>query len=58
MMQNKGAGCMQVIGITGGIGSGKSEVLHFLSRQQGVKIVEAAYGAWRGDISFGCGSRR
>lgn len=32
---------MQVIGITGGIGSGKSEVLHFLSRQQGVKIVEA-----------------
>ena len=41
MMQNKGAGSMQVIGITGGIGSGKSEVLHFLSRQQGVKLVEA-----------------
>ena len=44
MMQNKGAGSMQVIGITGGIGSGKSEVLHFLSRQQGVKLVERQFG--------------
>ena len=32
---------MHVIGITGGIGSGKSEVLHFLEHQQGVRIVEA-----------------
>ena len=32
---------MRVLGITGGIGSGKSEVLRILGEQKGVKIMEA-----------------
>ena len=32
---------MKVIGITGGIGSGKSEVLEYLRREYGVYVCEA-----------------
>ncbi len=37
MIQNK----LKVLGITGGIGSGKSEVLHLLEEADGVKVLEA-----------------
>ena len=39
----------KVIGITGGVGSGKSEVLNILKKEYGAGLIEAdrvAHGSW------------